>query len=59
MYPHGAKTSNLIINLDHPEWFVSDMSKTLADYNVVDETEISFFNAAKFKEYSSNPTIKW
>ena len=27
---HGHKTINLIINLDHDEWILSDLSKTLA-----------------------------
>ncbi|KAJ3830422.1 hypothetical protein F5880DRAFT_1515585 [Lentinula raphanica] len=28
---HGAKTTNLIINLDHDEWILTDDSKTLAE----------------------------
>lgn len=30
---HGSKTQNLIINLDHEDWFMDD-NKTLAEYGV-------------------------
>jgi len=28
---HGAKTTNLIINLDHDDWILGDDSKLLVD----------------------------
>ena len=28
---HGHKTTNLIINLDHDEWILDDLSKVLVD----------------------------
>ncbi|KAI8353928.1 hypothetical protein B0O80DRAFT_426751 [Mortierella sp. GBAus27b] len=32
---HGAKTMNLIINMDHDEdWILADDNKTLADYGI-------------------------
>ncbi|KAJ7273445.1 cytoplasmic protein [Mycena haematopus] len=30
-HAHGAKTTNLIINLDHDDWILNDDSKLLAD----------------------------
>ncbi|KAI9336429.1 hypothetical protein DFJ73DRAFT_850499 [Zopfochytrium polystomum] len=59
MKAHGAKTSNLIINLDHDEdWFFDD-SKTLAELGVEHETEISYFNRAEYDAYKAHPDTKW
>jgi len=57
--PHGAKTSNLIINLDHDEWILNDDDKVLADVGFENETEASFFNRAAYETYKCNPEIRW
>jgi len=52
---HGAKTSNLIINLDHDDWILDDDSKILADIGFENETEVSFFNRALYDAFKTNP----
>ncbi|ORX61011.1 cytoplasmic protein [Piromyces finnis] len=54
----GAKTSNLIVNLDHDDWFLDD-SKTLEESGIENEAEISFFNRADYDKFKANPEIKW
>ncbi|KAI0736475.1 hypothetical protein C8Q72DRAFT_799971 [Fomitopsis betulina] len=56
---HGAKTTNLIINLDHDDWILSDDFKTLADYGLENETEVSFFNRVMYEQFKAHPEIKW
>lgn len=56
---HGAKTSNLIINLDHDDWILGDESKTLAEVGLENETEVSFFNREAYEKYRLNPEIRW
>ncbi|KAG0216204.1 hypothetical protein BGX31_000655 [Mortierella sp. GBA43] len=57
---HGAKTMNLIINMDHDEdWILADDNKTLADYGIEHETEISFFNRQLYEAFKISPDIKW
>jgi len=43
---HGAKTSNLIVNLDHDDWILANDGKTLVELGFENETEadISFSN---------------
>nr|KAJ3420251.1 hypothetical protein HK105_005910 [Polyrhizophydium stewartii] len=55
---HGAKTQNLIINLDHDEYIMDD-AKTLRDYGVQNETELSFFQRAAYDSYKAHPETKW
>ncbi|KII88805.1 hypothetical protein PLICRDRAFT_54628 [Plicaturopsis crispa FD-325 SS-3] len=57
---HGAKTTNLIINLDHDEWILEDDSKMLADYGFENETEVSFFNRELYEKFKLHPEeSKW
>lgn len=56
---HGAKTTNLIINLDHDDWILDDDSKLLSDYGIENETEISFFNREMYEEFKKHPETKW
>ncbi|KZT28633.1 hypothetical protein NEOLEDRAFT_1145824 [Neolentinus lepideus HHB14362 ss-1] len=56
---HGAKTTNLIINLDHDDWILSDDFKTLADYGFENETEVSFFNKEMYEQFKTNPETRW
>ncbi|KAI9056847.1 hypothetical protein FKP32DRAFT_1615680 [Trametes sanguinea] len=56
---HGAKTTNLIINLDHDEWIFEDDSKTLADMGLENESEVSFFNRKAYEEFKQHPDTKW
>ncbi|KAI0806995.1 hypothetical protein C8Q74DRAFT_1225342 [Fomes fomentarius] len=56
---HGAKTTNLIINLDHDEWIFEDESQTLADLTLENESEVSFFNREAYEEFKKHPDTKW
>ncbi|RSH89455.1 hypothetical protein EHS25_002004 [Saitozyma podzolica] len=56
---HGHKTTNLIINLDHDEWILSDLDKTLAEIGAENETELSFFNRQAYEAFKANPEVKW
>ncbi|RDB24195.1 hypothetical protein Hypma_008868 [Hypsizygus marmoreus] len=56
---HGAKTSNLIINLDHADWILDDDSKTLAEVGFENETEVSFFNREMYEQFKLNPSTSW
>ncbi|EJD05660.1 cytoplasmic protein [Fomitiporia mediterranea MF3/22] len=54
---HGAKTTNLIINLDHDEWILEDGSKALSEVGFENETEASFFNRAAYEAFKLNPQV--
>lgn len=56
---HGAKTTNLIINLDHDDWVLDDDSKLLVDIGFENETEVSFFNRELFEAFKANPETRW
>lgn len=56
---HGAKTTNLVINLDHDEWILEDQCKTLSDYGLEHESEISLFNRADYEQFKARPQQKW
>jgi len=56
---HGAKTTNLIINLDHDEWILDDDSKILVDLGFENETEASFFNREAYNNFQANPETLW
>ncbi|KAJ8514880.1 hypothetical protein ONZ45_g7626 [Pleurotus djamor] len=50
---HGAKTTNLIINLDHDDWIFDDDSKLLVDLGFENETEVSFFNRDAYEQFKT------
>lgn len=56
---HGAKTTNLIINLDHPDWILEDGTKTLVELGLENEAELSLFNRADYEDFIQNPETKW
>lgn len=72
---HGSKTTNLIINLDHPDWLLEDANlpalsnnaaaaktkdnTTLAEIGIENETELSFFNRQAYDAFLVNPNTKW
>jgi hypothetical protein len=56
---HGAKTTNLIINMDHDDWIFDDDARTLAELGIENETEISFFNHVAYTTFKENPEIRW
>jgi len=56
---HGAKTSNLIINLDHDDWILTDDSKTLVELGFENETEVSFFNGRDYEAFKLDPQTSW
>ncbi|KAA1478373.1 hypothetical protein DENSPDRAFT_788041 [Dentipellis sp. KUC8613] len=55
---HGAKSTNLIINLDHDDWILDDENRTLADYEFENETEISLFNRESYENFKKNPVVR-
>ncbi|PCH39569.1 hypothetical protein WOLCODRAFT_92670 [Wolfiporia cocos MD-104 SS10] len=56
---HGAKTTNLIINLDHDDWIFEDDSKTLLECGFENETEVSFFNRELYEQFKAHPETRW
>ncbi|GBC07511.1 hypothetical protein RclHR1_00750045 [Rhizophagus clarus] len=58
---HGAKTQNLIINIDDDENLIfSNDDDTLTSCGIENETEISFFNSEAYEVYKTHPdVIKW
>ncbi|KAJ7684835.1 hypothetical protein DFH06DRAFT_1156809 [Mycena polygramma] len=58
-HAHGAKTTNLIINLDHEEWILNDDSQLLANLGFENETEVSFFNRELYDLFKANPHTSW
>ncbi|KAG0347408.1 hypothetical protein BG004_007839 [Podila humilis] len=57
---HGAKTMNLIINMDHDEdWILSNDNDILASKGIENETEISIFNRELYEAFKQHPDIKW
>jgi len=56
---HGAKTSNLIINLDHEELILTNDDAYLADLGFENETEVSFFNKDTYEAFKVHPETKW
>ena len=57
---HGAKTTNLIINLDHPEWIFDNASDApLASLGVQNETELSLFHRAAYDAFLAHPQTRW
>jgi len=54
---HGAKTTNLIINLDHDEWIIDDDSKILTELGFENETEVSLFNRELYDQFKLNPEV--
>lgn len=61
-HAHGTKTINLVINLDHDDDWVLDLSnevKKLIDYGIENETELSVYNLEDYEYYKKNPEDKW
>ncbi|KAK4056644.1 hypothetical protein OIO90_002196 [Microbotryomycetes sp. JL221] len=56
---HGAKTQNLIINLDHDDWILQDDEATLASIGIENEAEISCFNRASYEAFKLDPKQSW
>lgn len=56
---HGSKTMNLVINLDHDDWVLQNHSKTLSDYGIENEAELSVYNNEAYEKYKQNPEEKW
>ena len=65
---HGTKSMNLVINFDHDDtdWLLwcpqkdkEGKDKTLWDYGIENETELSLFNWDDYLQYKENPEEKW
>lgn len=58
--PHGAKTSNPVINLNNDEVMVlEDWERTLERLGFQNETEVSLFVKADYDAYKADPVFKW
>lgn len=56
---HGSKTTNLIINLDHPDWILTNDSQTLASLGLENEAELSLFHREDYEAFIQSPETKW
>ncbi|ODQ66846.1 hypothetical protein NADFUDRAFT_82542 [Nadsonia fulvescens var. elongata DSM 6958] len=57
---HGSKSMNLVINFDDDAALIlSDLNKTLQEYDIQNETELSVFNREAYEEFKRNPEEKW
>ncbi|KAF9459567.1 hypothetical protein BDZ94DRAFT_1284331 [Collybia nuda] len=56
---HGAKTTNLIINLDNDDWILDDDEKILEGLGFENETEVSFFNRELYEKFKLDPKTSW
>ncbi|KAK4054551.1 hypothetical protein OIV83_001045 [Microbotryomycetes sp. JL201] len=56
---HGAKTQNLIINLDHDDWILQDENATLASIGIENEAELSCFNRELYEAFKRDPKQAW
>ncbi|KAM0791271.1 hypothetical protein ACM66B_005747 [Microbotryomycetes sp. NB124-2] len=56
---HGAKTQNLIINLDHDDWILEDDDATLASIGIENEAELSCFNRELYEAFKRDPRQAW
>jgi len=56
---YGAKTTNLIINLESDDSIFTDDNAVLSALGVENETELSFFNRQLYEEFKTNPETKW
>ncbi|KAI0303460.1 hypothetical protein B0F90DRAFT_1809659 [Multifurca ochricompacta] len=54
-----TETTNLIINLDHDEWILSDDNTTLTECGFQNETEVSFFNKEIYENFKLDPQTRW
>ncbi|GAA6038151.1 hypothetical protein JCM8097_005762 [Rhodosporidiobolus ruineniae] len=56
---HGAKTTNLIINLEHDDDILRDDTATLQSVGIENEAEVSFFNGELYEAFKANPVQNW
>jgi len=56
---HGAKSQNLIINLENDEWILNNDNEMLSSLGFENETEVSFFNREAYEQFKLNPETKW
>eukprot|EP01095_Lingulamoeba_sp_RSL-Kostka_P015552 TRINITY_DN7201_c0_g1_i1.p1 TRINITY_DN7201_c0_g1~~TRINITY_DN7201_c0_g1_i1.p1 ORF type:complete len:135 (-),score=36.38 TRINITY_DN7201_c0_g1_i1:95-499(-) len=57
--PHGMKPNCLAINYNTDDDFLDDDDKTLGEYNIESESEISYFNMEDFLVFKENPEVKF
>ncbi|KLO11999.1 hypothetical protein SCHPADRAFT_915788 [Schizopora paradoxa] len=56
---HGAKTTNLIINLDNDESeILNDDNQLLSDAGLENESEVSFFSKDLYDAFKLNPEVR-
>ncbi|QPG73343.1 hypothetical protein FOA43_000653 [Brettanomyces nanus] len=61
-HAHGTKTMNLVINMEHDDDWVLDLSnegKELVEYGIQNETELSIYNEGEYLAYKKDPVDKW
>ncbi|CAH7689502.1 hypothetical protein BY996DRAFT_4580307 [Phakopsora pachyrhizi] len=59
-HAHGSKTTNLIINLDHPEWILDNNNNIpLSKLSIEHESELSLFNRQDYESFLLDPQQTW
>mmetsp|Transcript_8286 Transcript_8286/g.30591 ORF Transcript_8286/g.30591 Transcript_8286/m.30591 type:complete len:130 (-) Transcript_8286:57-446(-) len=53
------KPDCLVINLDKDDTQIMNDDKTIADYGLNHETELSFFERKEYEDFKKNPEQKW
>lgn len=67
---HGTKSMNLVINLEHPDadsvifcaddsYTVNQPEKSLWEWGIDNETELSLFKWSDYVAFKENPEEKW
>lgn len=67
---HGTKSMNLVINMEHPDadsviycgdesYTVTQPEKSLWEWGIDNETELSFFKWSDYAAFKENPEEKW
>jgi hypothetical protein len=53
------KSQHLVINFEEDETQILQTGKTLKEFNIEHETELSFFVLQEYLDYKKNPEVKW
>ncbi|XP_029386304.1 UPF0538 protein C2orf76 homolog [Echeneis naucrates] len=56
---HGAKTNELVMNLEDDEKLILHDDQTLRTAGVVNETEVAFFRREDYCLFKTNPQRAW
>ncbi|XP_058508342.1 UPF0538 protein C2orf76 homolog [Solea solea] len=56
---HGAKTNELVMNLENDEDLILQDDQTLRAAGVANETEVAFFRKEDYTLFKANPKTAW